>query len=184
MIRFATPADAAGCLKIYAPIIEQTAISFEAVVPSVPEFAARMEKILSHYPFLVFEERGEIFGYAYATRYRDRVAYDWICESAIYLAENARGQGIGKSLYLRLFECLRAMNMVSVVGGIRSGSPSAEFHRHLGFSSVGTIPLAGFKLGEWHDVEFWQLLLRDPVPPHPAPVKPFPEVAHLVSLNG
>lgn len=183
MIRLANPSDAAACLRIYAPIIEHTAISFETAVPDVSEFAVRMERIMAHYPFLVWDENGSTLGYVYATRYRERAAYDWICESAIYLDEKARGEGIGRKLYLKLFECLRMMNMVSVIGGIRSGSPSAEFHRHMGFTSVGTIPYAGFKFGEWHDVEFWQYLLFDPPPFSPAPVKAFPKVAHLISFD-
>lgn len=184
MIRLATPDDAASCLRIYAPIIEETAISFETVVPTVDELAARIAKIQAYYPFLVWEEHGAVTGYVYATRYRDRAAYDWICESAIYLDESARGRGIGRRLYLKLFDCLRAMNMVSVVGGIRSGSPSAEFHRRMGFEQVGLIPLAGYKFYEWHDVEFWQFVLMNPVPLSPAPVIPFPEVSHKIFVNG
>ncbi|MCB9357799.1 MAG: N-acetyltransferase [Calditrichaeota bacterium] len=183
MIRLATPADADACLRIYAPIIERTAISFELVTPTVAEFAARIEKISRTYPYLVWQDRNEILGFVYATRYRERAAYDWICESAIYLDERAQGKGIGKRLYQKLFECLRAMHMISVVGGIRSGSPSAEFHRHMGFKAVGCIPYSGFKFGEWHDVEFWQFLLRDPVPVSPEPVKPFPQVAELIEFN-
>lgn len=183
MIRLATPSDAAACLRIYAPIIERTAISFETVVPTTSEFAARMKKIMLNYPFLVWEENGEVLGYAYATRFRDRAAYDWICESAIYLDERSRGKGIGKKLYLKLFDCLREMNMVSVVGGIRSGSLSAEFHRVMGFKPVGNFPFAGFKFGEWHDVEFWQLALAEKVPAKPAPVKSFPSIAHLISFD-
>lgn len=183
MIRLATLSDAAACLRIYAPIVEQTAISFETVVPTISDFAARMEKIMLNYPFLVWEEDGEVLGYVYATRFRDRAAYDWICESAIYLDECARGKGIGKKLYLKLFECLSAMNMISVVGGIRSGSPSAEFHQHLGFKAIGAFPYAGFKFGEWHDVEFWQLVLVDEIPSSPAPVTAFPTIAERIHLN-
>jgi len=183
MIRLAMPGDAAACLRIYGPIIEDTAISFETVVPTVEEFAKRIAKIQAHYPFLVWEENGDVLGYVYATRYRERAAYDWICESAIYIDERAHGRGIGKKLYLRLFECLRAMNMVSVVGGIRSGSPSAEFHRHMGFVPVGNIPLAGYKFAQWHDVEFWQFTLVNPVPQAPQNVIPFPLVANRVNLN-
>lgn len=183
MIRLATTADASACLRIYAPIIEETAISFETVVPSVEEFAARVAKIQSFYPFLVWEEDGEVLGYVYATRYRDRAAYDWICESAIYINEHAHGRGIGRKLYEKLFECLRAMNMISVVGGIRSGSPSAEFHRHIGFEPVGRIPFSGFKFSTWHDVEFWQYVLVSPVPLSPAPVRAFSQVQHEIRFG-
>lgn len=183
MIRLANPADAEACLRIYAPIIERTAISFELVVPSIETFAKRIETTSRVYPYLVWEEDGDVRGFVYATRYRERAAYDWICESAIYLEENMQGRGLGRKLYRKLFECLRAMGMVSVVGGIRSGSPSAEFHRRIGFKPVGRIPYAGFKFGEWHDVEFWQFELQQPVPLSPAPLKPFPQVAHLITFD-
>lgn len=183
MIRLATPADAEACLQIYAPIIKHTAISFEALVPSIAEFSERIAKVSSFYPFLVWDEGGEVLGYVYATRYRDRAAYDWICESAIYVAKQAQGKGIGKQLYSKLFDCLRTMNIVSVVGGIRSGSPSAEFHQRMGFMPVGKIPFAGHKFAEWHDVEFWQFMLFDPVPLSPAQVIPFPQVADRISFD-
>ena len=183
MIRLATPADAEACLRIYAPIIEHTAISFELVTPTPAEFAARIEQTAWFYPYLVWEDQGAVTGFVYATRYRERAAYDWICESAIYLDERARGRGIGRTLYAKLFECLRAMGMISVVGGIRSGSASAEFHRQLGFLPVGRIPYAGFKFGEWHDVEFWQYQLVSSVPAQPAPVAPFQAVSHLIPFD-
>jgi phosphinothricin acetyltransferase len=181
MIRLAIPSDAARLLEIYAPIIETTAITFETVVPSVADFAKRIEKISSVYPYLVWEEGSEILGYA--TRFRDRAAYDWICESAIYIHESARGKGIGKKLYSKLFDCLRAQGLVSVIGGIRSGSTSAKLHESLGFRNVGNIPYAGYKLNAWHDVEFWQLVLQQPVPQKPKPVIPFPQLADTINLN-
>lgn len=178
MIRLVTPADTEACLRIYAPFIEHTTVSLETVVPTIDGFATRIARISSFYPFLIWEENGELLGFAYATRYRDRAAYNWICESAIYVNERVRERGIGKQLYLKLFDCLRSMNMVSIVGVTRSGSASAEFHRHMGFKQVGRIPLAGFKLDQWCDVEFWQYELLSPPPAPPLSVIPFPEIAH------
>ena len=65
MIRLATPEDAAEILKIYAPYVENTAISFEYEVPSEEEFRGRVESTLKRYPYIVAEQEGHIIGYAY-----------------------------------------------------------------------------------------------------------------------
>lgn len=177
MIRLARPSDAGRILAIYAPLIQHTAITFEYEIPEVPEFEARIKKISNFYPYLVWEERREILGYCYATRFRERAAYDWVCESAIYIAELARGKGIGQMLYEKLFECLRAMNVISVIAVVRPDGRSVPFHEALGFHKAGVIPFGGYKLGEWHEAGFWHLVLVDPVPATPQPVIPFPKIA-------
>ncbi len=183
MIRLAKPSDAAQILDIYAPIIRHTAITFEYEIPEVEEFEQRIRNTSQFYPYLVWEEQREILGYCYATRFRTRTAYDWICESAIYVAESARGKGIGQKLYQKLFECLRAQGIVSVIGVVRPYAQTVDFHEAMGFQRVGVIPYGGYKHDEWHDAGFWQLVLFDPVPPRPDTVKPFPTVAHLISLD-
>ena len=183
MIRFAKPSDAAQILDIYAPIVRHTAITFEYDIPEVEEFEERIRKTSEFYPYLVWEEHREILGYTYATRFRSRKAYDWVCESAIYVSENARGKGIGQKLYSKLFDCLRAQGLTSVIAVVRPHAQTVDFHEALGFQKVGVIPYGGYKHNEWHDAGFWQLVLFDPVPAKPAPVKPFPTIADLISLN-
>jgi L-amino acid N-acyltransferase YncA len=184
VISLVASADAEACLRIYAPFVQQTIVSLETTVPTIDGFASRIAAVAAFYPFLTWKENGELLGFVYASRLRDRAAYDWICESAIYVDERARGMGIGTRLYTKLFDCLRAMNIVSIIGVTRSGSKSAEFHRRIGFKPVGRIPLAGFKLDQWCDVEFWQYQLASPRPVVPSPVIPFPAVTHTISLNG
>ncbi|MBK6766591.1 MAG: N-acetyltransferase [bacterium] len=177
MIRRATPADAGQILRIYAPFIQYSAITFEYEIPELADFEQRIRKISSFYPYLVWEERREILGYCYATRFRERTAYDWVCESAIYVSEDARGKGVGQQLYEKLFVCLRAMNIVSVIAVVRPDGQSVPFHEALGFRKAGVIPYAGYKQGAWHEAGFWQFVLIDPVPSQPRHVKPFPEMA-------
>ncbi|MCB1059928.1 MAG: N-acetyltransferase [Calditrichaeota bacterium] len=183
MIRLARSSDAAQILNIYAPLIRNTAITFEYEIPDVGDFEKRIEKTSKFYPYLVWEEHKNILGYTYATRFRERKAYDWICESAIYISEQARGKGIGQKLYLKLFECLRAQGIVSVIAIVRPHAKTVDFHEALGFRKAGVIPFGGYKLGEWHEAGFWQLVLCDPVPLSPAPVVPFPQVSHLISFD-
>lgn len=75
-IRTATEADAGALLAIYAPYVEQTAITFEYEVPTVSEFQARIRHTLEKYPYLVAEKRGRILGYAYVSPFKERAAYD------------------------------------------------------------------------------------------------------------
>jgi len=94
-IRLATPSDAATLLAIYAPYVENTAITFEYEVPTIEDFANMIEKTLEKYPYLVAEEDGLILGYAYASTYYARAAYDWAVELSVYVSQDARGKGVG-----------------------------------------------------------------------------------------
>ena len=93
-IRMATAEDSKGILEIYRPYIEETAISFEYEVPGIDEFSDRVSGILMDYPYLVAEEDGRILGYAYATRFKARKAYDHVVEVSIYVDRDAKGRGI------------------------------------------------------------------------------------------
>ena len=84
-IRTARLSDAPALLKIYAPYVEKTAITFECTVPDIEEFAARMRATLRRYPYLVAERGDEIVGYAYAHRLQERAAYQWGAELSVYL---------------------------------------------------------------------------------------------------
>ena len=95
-IRSAKPEDAPALLGIYAPYVRDTAITFEYDTPSLAEFTARMEKTMKRYPYLVVEKDGRIMGYAYAGIFKDRAAYDWSCETTIYLDPEERKNGLGR----------------------------------------------------------------------------------------
>src|SRR5579871_82 len=107
MIRIATPADAEAIHAIYAPAVTDTAITFETELPGAAAMAGRIEGRLAHYPWLVWEEDGEVLAYAYAYRFRERAAYDWIAETSIYVHEKARRRGIARHLYGVLLECMK-----------------------------------------------------------------------------
>ena len=101
MIRVAKPEDAKGLLKIYAPYVEKTAITFEYEVPSEKEFAGRIRHILTKYPYLVLEENGEMLGYAYAGAFHERSAYDWAVETTIYIREDQKKREGLERRYMR-----------------------------------------------------------------------------------
>ena len=92
-IRFAKLADAPAILAIYAPYVTNSSITFEYTVPSVSEFSERIQIIQQQFPFLVAEEEGQLLGYAYASRHRDRIAYQWAVETSVYIHPDGQRKG-------------------------------------------------------------------------------------------
>src|SRR5215208_5556881 len=136
-IRKATSADAAACLAIYRPFVEATAVSFEAVVPTVEEFASRIEKSLSVWTWLIAVKDGRCSGYAYGHSHRERAAYQWSVEVTIYVDSNYRRQGIGRQLYERLFTDLASLGYCNVYAGVTQPNESSMFlHRSVGFEYI------------------------------------------------
>ena len=171
-IRTAKETDAEEILRIYAPIITETPISFEYALPSIAEISTRIADTLTQYPWLVCEQQGRVVGYAYARAYRARAAYQWSAEVSVYVDSEFYGKGIGKTLYRALFAILRQQGYRTVIGGITlPNAASVGIHESLGFKPAGVFKALGYKLGAWHDVGFWQLDLQpstiDPVPPVP-----------------
>lgn len=113
-IRLATPDDAPALLAIYEPYVRQTAITCEYEVPSVEEFAGRIERTLKRYPYLVMELDGRPVGYAYVSPLNSREAYDWSVETSIYLARDVRHGGLGRKLHDALKQCLIAMGITNM----------------------------------------------------------------------
>ncbi|WP_270788217.1 GNAT family N-acetyltransferase [Enterococcus casseliflavus] len=156
-IRSATIADAQALTAIYAYYVENTPITFETEVPSVQEFAERIAKTLKRYPYLVAEEAGEIVGYAYASAYKERAAYDWTVEVTVYLAPDAKAKGLGTALYQALEEKLKAQNVVNLTACITGGNQQSEaFHEKLGYRKVADFAQVGYKFNQWHDVIWMQ----------------------------
>ena len=143
-IRPAKPEDAEKLLAIYAPYVEQTAITFEYEVPTVEEFRERIHNTLKKYPYLVAEQGGEPVGYAYVGPFHDRPAYDWAVETSIYVDQNKKRMGIGKKLHEALEEELRNRGFLNMNACIAYPAQedeyltrnSMEFHAHLGYRMV------------------------------------------------
>ncbi len=172
-IRFATPDDAPAILAIYAPYILNTTITFEYEVPAVAEFAARIQTIQRQLPYLVAELNGQMLGYAYASKHRDRPAYQWSVETSVYIHPDAHRQGIARHLYTLLFEFLRRQGYYNAYAGITSPNLKSEtFHQSMGFEYIGTYANIGYKMGDWHNVSWYQLALQSHQinPANPLPV--------------
>lgn len=168
-VRVATLQDAKAIADIYAPYVRDTVISFEYVPPSETEMAARIAKISERLPWLVFEEAGEVLGYAYAGPHRERAAYQWSLDAGIYIGPKAHRRGVGRALYAVLFEVLKRLGYHRVYGGITlPNAASVGLHEACGFRPIGIYPEVGFKFGKWHGVGWWGLDLPASSAPEPA----------------
>jgi phosphinothricin acetyltransferase len=149
--------DCEAILNIYSYYVEHTAVSFEYEVPKLSEFKNRLISISKNFPFLVCESDNELIGYAYANRFRERKAYDFIVESSVYVHDAAKQKGIGSQLYKSLFSELKKMKIKEVIGVVTlPNNESAKFHENQGFVNAGTIKRAGFKFEKWWDIRFYQ----------------------------
>jgi phosphinothricin acetyltransferase len=176
-IRPATPDDAEQVQAIYAPYCD-TPISFEAEPPSVEEVRGRLAKVLGQYPWLVCEEGGEVLGYVYATRHRERAAYRWSVDTAVYVRQRRQRRGVGRALYTSLLAVLPLQGYVNAYAGVTLPNPaSVGLHEAMGFQPVGVYRQVGFKSGSWHDVAWFQRDLQ-PRPDNPPPPVVLEEVRH------
>lgn len=175
-IRVATPKDGEALLNIYKGYIENTAITFETEVPSVEVFGQRIENTLNRFPWLVCEVDGVVAGYAYASKHRERAAYQWSADFSIYVDEKYHRRYIAKALYQALEELLRMQGYYTVFAGVTTPNPKSEaFHTAYGFDTIGVFENVGYKLGQWRGVKWFSYTLADYVEEPMAP-KVFPEI--------
>ncbi len=157
-IRTVNLADAAQIAEVYNYYIKNTHHTFEIEPLGVDEMRKRIGEIIEDYPYLVAEEDGEILGYASATRFRLRDAYEYSVEVSIYVRNAAKQKGIGTQLYTKLFDELAETNVHVIVAGISlPNDASISFHEKLGFRKVAHFREIGYKLGRWIDVGYWQM---------------------------
>jgi phosphinothricin acetyltransferase len=167
-IRPATLYDAEAIRDIYAPIVSETTISFELDPPTVAEMRSRVENTLKLLPWLVsLDELGNVSGYVYASRHRERAAYRWAVDVSAYVRADCRGRGIGRSLYATLFDELVSLGYYQAFAGIAlPNEASVALHESVGFSRLGVYRKVGFKHGAWRDVGWWQRQLQEPFEPN------------------
>jgi len=183
MIRTARDDDAAAIHAIYAPSVTAGVATFETELPGVEAMRERIRSRLQHYPWLVWEEAGEVLAYAYAGRFRERAAYDWIAETSIYVRADAHRRGIARKLYGVLLDVMRRQGINQAVGVITlPGAASVAMHESMGFSAAGVWRQCGYKLGQWWDVGVWQKQLQAPAA-MPLPIIPFPQLAGITDFG-
>jgi len=160
MIREINVADAGQICGIYNYYIENTVITFELEPVDVAEMTRRILEITKVYPWIVYEENGEIIGYAYASGWRSRPAYRSTAETTVYLKKGYEHKGIGSELYRELLNRMKLRKFRIAIGCITMpNDASVLLHEKFGFTKVGHFPEVGYKFEQWLDVGFWQLML-------------------------
>lgn len=170
-VRTASPEDASEILNIYAPYVENTAITFEYDVPDLNEFRQRIVNTLKKYPYIVAVEDGKIVGYAYAGTFKARAAYDRSVETSIYIKTDERGKGIGKTLYNELESRLKEqgiLNLNACISWIDTPDEylthqSPEFHARLGYTRCAHFHKCGYKFGKWFDMIWMEKMIGEHV---------------------
>ena len=189
-ITVATSTDAADIAIIYAPYVQDTAITFEYEAPGAREMSSRIERITSTHPWLVARDpSGVAVGYAYARPYYGRAAYAWCVETSIYVAREKRGHGAGSALYRELERTLAAQGVLNLYACIATTSTpdthldngSVTFHTRLGYREIGRFPKCGYKFGRWYDTVWMERDLGEHTLGQPS-VLPFPQVRDKLGL--
>ena len=188
-IRSATTQDAKSLLEIYAYYVKHTAITFEYQVPSLEEFTHRISTTLKKFPYLVAESSFDhtIVGYAYASPFHTREAYQWSVEVSIYVNHEFQHMGLGRQLYDTLEQLLKAQNILNLNACIAYPTVEDEyltqnslhFHEHLGYHLVGKFSQCGYKFNRWCDMVWMEKHIGAHTIP-PSSVKSFAQVKDLL----
>ncbi|CAN5218590.1 GNAT family N-acetyltransferase [soil metagenome] len=158
-IRPSTPADLPAITAIYGWNVLHGTGTFELDPPLEADMANRREDVLAKgLPWLVAERGGVVLGYAYANHFRARRAYRFTVEDSVYLADDAKEQGLGRLLLAELMarcEAAGARQMLAVIGD-SANAGSIGVHKALGFEPIGVMKGVGWKFDEWRDVVMMQ----------------------------
>jgi len=164
LIRPSRDEDVAAITAIYAHHVLHGTGTFETEPPTDSDMATRRADVLSkNLPYLVAEQEGELLGFAYCNWFKPRPAYRFSAEDSIYLADSARGQGLGAKLLAALAQAAESVGvrkLIAVIGD-SANAGSIGVHRAQGFSHVGVLKDCGWKFGEWRDVVLMEKVLGE-----------------------
>ena len=169
IIKTVNESDADELLKIYAPYVQNTAITFEYNVPGIAEFKSRIMNTLKKYPYLKAVRDGEIIGYAYLGEFKERDAYIHSAETSIYVKQKERRSGAGRAMYEAVEKTAKMQNILNLNACI--GFPriedehltldSVKFHEKMGYTLVGKFNFSGYKFGTWYDMIWMEKMLGE-----------------------
>ncbi|MCD8318710.1 MAG: N-acetyltransferase family protein [Paraprevotella sp.] len=159
MIRSVEPKDAKDIANIYNDYILHSVATFEIAAISSEEMGKRISEISACYPYLVYEAEGQVIGYAYAHRWKERAAYRHTWETTVYVAPRFAHQGIGKRLMEQLIEACRKGDCHTLIACITGeNTASLALHSGLGFKKVSLFKEVGMKFGRYLDVIDMELM--------------------------
>lgn len=164
------PEDAHELLKIYAPYVENMAVSFECEAPTEEEFKDRIITISAKYPYIkAIGDDGKIAGYAYAGTFKARDAYNWSVETTVYVRSDLRRSGVGTALYRELEKLLQKINIKNMNACIaftdtedeHLTNASAHFHKSMGFKEVARFHKCAYKFDTWYDMIWMEKIIGE-----------------------
>lgn len=158
--------DAQRLVDIYNPYIEKTTITYEYDTLSREAFLARINSIVKDYPYIVIEDDGEVVGYAYASSFNERSAYQWDADLAIYLDMSKRNKGMGSVLFAKLLDILEKMGFINAYSLIDIPNGGSEaLHKKFGFTKTGSYEHSAWKFDKWLDMGIYSKQLSNPDKP-------------------
>lgn len=161
-VRTATKDDIGAVLRIWNPIIRDTAITFSDLEKTPTDVAAMLEGRAHPGGEMLVAESDGIIGFAGASPFRRGPGYRFTLELSVHVAPDWRGRGVGTELVRRLMAQARAAGAHSIYAGISAENPDAmAFHGYLGFREIAVLPEAGHKFGRWIDLHLLMAWLRD-----------------------
>ena len=156
LVRPLDPDDYPAVAAVFAEGIATGLATFETVPPTWEKWDANH---LREHRF-VAELDGEVVGWAAVVPYSRRAVYRGVGEESVYVAERARGRGVGRALLEAVIESARDGGLWTLQAGIFPDNlASLELHRRLGFREVGIRERIGRLNGVWRDVILLELRL-------------------------
>ena len=154
-IRSSHDGDIAAITAIYTHHVLHGTGTFETEPPPETDMAARRADVLAKgLPYLVAEQDGQVLGFAYCNWFKPRPAYRFSAEDSFYVAEAARGLGVGRQLLDALCTAAEAAGvrkLLAVIGD-SANAGSIRVHQAAGFTHIGVMRSVGWKFGAWRDV--------------------------------
>jgi L-amino acid N-acyltransferase YncA len=143
-----TPADWPAVEAIYAAGIATGDATFETAPPSWEEFDAG--RLGGHR--LVATKDGEVVGWAALSPTSARPCYAGVVEHSVYVAEHARGRGVGRVLMEALIASAQAAGIWTIQTSIfPENAASVALHERVGFRVVGRRERIAQLDGVWRD---------------------------------
>ena len=159
-IRLATPADAESINDIYNHYVLTSTCTFHLEPVPLSEREAWLSAHGAKHPVIVYEENGEVLGWASITPFKERPAYQWTVESSVYIHHQFHGKGIGTQLMRDILARAKEIGHHSVIAGATAEqTPSIRLHESLGFVKAAHFRDTGFKFGRWLDTVYLQFML-------------------------
>jgi phosphinothricin acetyltransferase len=162
-VRPATIDDLEQIVGIYNHYVVHTPITFDLAPFTVDDRRGWFDQFSTtgRHRLLVAVDRDTVVGYAGSHQFRTKAAYDTTVETTVYCAPSALGKGIGRQLYLALFQAIEDEDIHALLAGITLPNPaSISLHERFGFTLSGVTHAVGRKFDRYWDVGWYERILE------------------------